>query len=231
MDHYAQARRKMVDGQLRPNKVTDQRILSAMLDLPREQFLPERLRVRAYTDEDVPLGRPGRALMEPMVLGRLLQLAAVRRGDRALALPAGTGYAAAVLAAMGARVIAVEDDEELVPVARAALARFSLPEGARLVRGPVAQGHAAGAPYDAILREGEVAEVPQVLADQLAEGGRLVTVLARGGRAATAVLGRRIGGTFTVTPVFDCAVTPLPDFAPAAAAATPDAAGAPRFVF
>jgi len=212
---YAQARRKMVDGQLRPNRVTDPRILAAMLDLPRERFLPERLRVRAYIDEDVPLGRPGRALMEPMVLGRLLQLAAIRRGDRVLALPAGTGYAAAVLAAMGARVVAVEDDEGLVAMARAALAGLASAEAARVVRGPVAQGYPAGAPFDAILLEGEVPEVPQVLAEQLAEGGRLATVLSRGGRAGTAVLGRRVGGSFSVTPAFDCAVTPLPDFAPA----------------
>jgi protein-L-isoaspartate(D-aspartate) O-methyltransferase len=212
---YALARRTMVDGQLRPNKVTDQRILSAMLDLPRERFLPERLRVRAYLDEDVPLGRPGRALMEPMVLGRLLQLAAIRRGDRALALPAGTGYAAAVMAAMGARVVAVEDDEALFPLARAALDATTPVEGVRLLRGPVAQGHAAGSPYDVILLEGEVPEVPQVLADQLAEGGRLVTVLSPAGRAGTAVLGRRIGGSLTVNPIFDCAVTPLHDFAPA----------------
>jgi protein-L-isoaspartate(D-aspartate) O-methyltransferase len=104
---YADARRRMVDGQLRPNKVMDPRLVAAMRDLPRERFLPEALRARAYLDEDVPLpGRPGRALTEPMLLGRLVQLAAIRRDDRVLALPGHTGYAAAVMAAMGARVVA-----------------------------------------------------------------------------------------------------------------------------
>lgn len=216
---YADARKRMVDGQLRPNKVTDPRLLAAMGAIPRERFLPEGpLRARAYVDEDVRLPGPGgRALTEPMVLARLIQAAALRRGDRALLLPAGTGYAAAVMAHMGARVIGLESDETLVRLARAALAEVAAAEEARILLAPIAQGHAAGAPYDVILIEGEVAEVPHALVEQLAEGGRLVTVLAREGRIGRAVLGHRIGGAFSVTPVFDCAITPVREFSPAPA--------------
>ena len=118
---YADARKRMVDGQLRPNRVTDPRVLDAMRELPREDFLPATARALAYADEDVPLPG-GRALVEPMVIARLAQLAAVRPGDRALVVCAGTGYGAAVLARCGARVTAVESDATLAGIAQKALA-------------------------------------------------------------------------------------------------------------
>ena len=152
-------------------------------------------------------------MLEPMVLARLLQLAAVRPGDRALVVGAGTGYGAAVLARMGARVIALESDEPLLAIARSALPGC-LPAGAvRLEAANPAQGFAAGAPYDVILIEGEVPEIPAVLSGQLAEGGRLVGVVGEGRRNGRAVLGQRLGGGFTTTAVFDCAVAPAPAFA------------------
>ena len=212
---YADARKRMLDGQLRPNKVTDPRLLAAMGEIPRERFLPEGgLRARAYADEDVRLPGPaGRTLTEPMAIARLIQLLALRRGDRALLLPAGTGYAAAVVAAMGARVIALEEDEALAAGARAAVAGHAPAEAARVLHAPILGGHAAGAPYDAILIEGEVPEIPPALIDQLAEGGRLVTVLAREGQVGHAVLGRRLAGSFTVTTIFDCSIAPVLEFA------------------
>ncbi|MDN3565485.1 protein-L-isoaspartate O-methyltransferase [Paeniroseomonas aquatica] len=209
---YADARKRMVDGQLRPNKVTDLRLLEAMRELPRESFLPPAVQARAYTDEEVPLPG-GRALLEPMILARLLQLAAVRPGDRALVLGAGTGYGAAVLARMGARVTAVESDAALLAVARVALPAC-LPAGAvRLEAASPAAGFAGSAPYDVVLIEGEVPEVPPALAKQLAEGGRLVGVIGDGRRNGRAVLGQKLGGSFTTSAVFDCAAAPLPAFA------------------
>ncbi|MGG5808225.1 protein-L-isoaspartate O-methyltransferase family protein [Falsiroseomonas sp. CW058] len=209
----AQARRHMVDGQLRPNRITDPRLLSAMLDIPRESFLPPGLAARAYTDEDVPLPG-GRALMEPMVLAKLLQILALRDGDRLLIVGAGSGYSSAVAAHCGARVVALEEDAALAAAARSLLPAFAAPGSVQVVHGGLAAGHAAGAPYDAILIEGEVPEVPEGIAAQLAEGGRLATVLAAASRglSSRAVLGRRIGGTFSVTDAFDCATLPLPAF-------------------
>jgi protein-L-isoaspartate(D-aspartate) O-methyltransferase len=211
---FADARKRMVDGQLRPNKVTDPRVLDAMRELPRESFVPANLRMRAYADEDVPLPG-GRALIEPMVIARLAQLAAVRPGDRALVLCAGTGYGAAVLARCGAQVTAVESDAQLAGLAASALAAC-LPAGAvRYDSGKPVEGHPAGAPYDVILIEGEIPEVPPAIAAQLAEGGRLVTVLGGGRRTGVAVLARKLGGAVSVTPAFDCATIALAEFAPA----------------
>ncbi|MCK8783834.1 protein-L-isoaspartate O-methyltransferase [Roseomonas sp. NAR14] len=210
--NYADARRYMVDGQVRPNKVSDPRILAAMLELPREEFLPAPLRARAYVDEDVPLGG-GRVLMEPMVLARMVQLLALRTGDRVLVVGAGTGYGAAVAARLGATVTALEEDEALLAIARAAVAKSGL--AVRFVQGRLPEGHAGGAPYDGILIEGEVPQVPEAIVGQLAEGGRLVTALSTAGRMDRAVLGQRIGGSFSLAPVFDCATAPLPAFQPA----------------
>ncbi|MFC3002187.1 protein-L-isoaspartate O-methyltransferase [Falsiroseomonas tokyonensis] len=215
-DAMAAARRFMVDGQLRPNKVTDPALLAAMGRLPREAFLPPHLAPLAYADEDVRLPG-GRALIEPMVIARLLQLLRLREGDRMLVLGAGTGYAAAVAATCGARVVAIESDAVLAGLARRAWSAL-LPAGAvTLVQADPAEGHAAGAPYDAILIEGQVPTVPESLAAQLAEGGRLVTVLAAAerGQASRAVWGLRQGGSFSVTDAFDCATLPLPQFQPA----------------
>ena len=211
---YADARKRMVDGQLRPNRVTDPRVLDAMRDLPREEFLPAALRARAYSDEDVPLPG-GRAMPAPMVIARLAQLAAVRPGDRALVVCAGTGYGAAVLARCGARVTAIEPDKALAGIAAKTLAAC-LPAGAvRIEATRPTEGFPGGAPFDVILIEGEVPELPVTLGDQLAEGGRLVMVLGGGRRNGVAVLARRIGGALTTTPVFDCATVSLPDFQPA----------------
>ena len=213
---FADARKNMVDSQIRPNRVTDPRILAAMRRLPRERFLPPALRALAYADEDVPLGN-GRYLMEPMVLARLLQAAQPRENERTLVVGAGTGYAAAVLAACGCRVVALEDDPALLSIAHAVL-----PEEApsvTLVSGPLAAGWPANAPYDLILIEGAVPEVPAALKDQLhMEQGRLAGAVFDPARddgrpllgSTRAILAEATGAGLGVTPIFDCAMPPLP---------------------
>ncbi|MGG5818748.1 protein-L-isoaspartate O-methyltransferase family protein [Falsiroseomonas sp. HW251] len=211
----AEARRRMVDGQLRPNRVTDPALLAAMGELPRELFLPTDLAARAYADEDVALPG-GRVLIQPMMIARLIQLLALRDGDRLLVVASATGYAAAVAACCGARAVAVEEDAALVSIARHATAGLVAPGALRLVQGKVTEGAADAAPYDAILIEGAIPAVPDAIAGQLAEGGRLATVLAGAARGvgSRAVLGRRVGGALTLTDAFDCATASLPAFRP-----------------
>jgi len=224
---YAAARLNMVEGQVRPNRVTSPRVVAAMLDLPREEFVPEPLRAVAYVDEDLPLGG-GRWVMEPMVLARLVQAADPQPDERALVVGCGLGYGAALLARLCAGVVALESDPMLAAAARPVLARMG--EGrVGVVEGPLAAGHPGGAPYDVILIEGAVAEVPAALSDQLAEGGRLVAVRTGGdpgsigscgGGMGLAVRGERIGGLYVERPMFDAATPALAEFR-----------AAPRFVF
>lgn len=189
---FTEARNHMVDGQVRPNKVNDPRIIQAMRRLPRERFVPPHLAGLAYIDEDVPLGG-GRFLMEPMVIARLVQLARVRAGERALVVGAGTGYGAALLAACGAEVTALEGDERLAAIAYRALAETA--PGVSLVAGPLAQGWERGAPYDVVLIEGAVREIPPAVARQVRSNGRVVTVVCGASGVTGGVSGGALGGT------------------------------------
>ena len=174
------ARTRMIESQLRPNKVTDDRVLSAFANIRRELFVPEHLRQVAYIDGDLPLGE-GRYLMELMVAARLLQAARVESTDVVLVVGPGTGYEAALAAMLAPTVIALEESPDLARRARAALVEHAI-AAVNIVEGPLRQGHRARAPYDVILFGGAVAEVPVGIASQLAEGCRLLAVVRPRGR-------------------------------------------------
>lgn len=212
-DVFAIARKHMVESQVRPNRVTDPRILSAMRRLPRERFLPPPLHPLAYADEDVPLGN-GRFLMEPMVFARMLQAAVLQPNERVLVVGAGCGYGAAVLAACSCRVTALEEDPKLCALAEAALSSPPVAAEAQnvsLVVGPLAAGWPAGAPYDLILIEGAVPEIPPALGRQVQqETGRIITALCRPGYATQAVQAEASAGGLSLVPLFDCGTHPIP---------------------
>lgn len=211
MTDFALARRNMVDGQLRPNRVNDAGLLAALGELPRERFLPEALRSVAYADDDVPLGK-GRFMMEPMVLARLIQVLQPRPEDKAMVAAAGLGYGAAILARLTRSVVAVEADAGLATAAGKTLQELGV-SGVEPVAGPAEQGAAASGPYDIILIEGAVPEVPKTLADQLAEGGRLATVIADpSGTLGVAHLFVKQGGVVSGRALFDAGTPSLPDF-------------------
>jgi protein-L-isoaspartate(D-aspartate) O-methyltransferase len=206
------ARAKMIESQLRPNRVTDERVIEAFSRLRRELFVPEHLRGVAYVDEDLPLGR-GRYLMEPMVAARLLQALMPDRKESALVLGAGVGYEAALLALLTRSVIALEDDEELARLGRAALVDHRI-ASVICVETPAAAGHRPRAPYDMILFGGAAAEIPSEIAAQLAEGGRMAAVLRPGAGVGRATLTTRTGGVLAHRVIFDAATPLLPGFAP-----------------
>ncbi|MDB5717148.1 MAG: protein-L-isoaspartate O-methyltransferase [Sphingomonas bacterium] len=197
-------RRAMVASQLRTNAVNDPRVVAAMAAVPREEFVPADKAAIAYTDIAVPLGG-GRALNPPMVLGRLLTELHPQPGERALVIGAATGYAAAVLARLAGRVVALEEDASLSMPATAAA-------GVAVVVGPLAKGWEAAAPYDLILIDGAVETVPPAIIDQLVEGGRLATAIVEDGVTRLAV-GRRAGHGFGLAAFADADAVRLPGFA------------------
>ncbi len=210
---FAQARRNMVDGQLRPNRITNPRLLEAVGALPRERFLPDSLKAIAYADDDVPLGN-GRVLMEPMVLARLVQYLQPDEGSRALVVASGLGYGAALLSRLVKSVVAIEGDQAMRDVSERAFRDLGI-DNVRLVAGTPEEGVPDGAPYDAILIEGAIQQIPQAVVDQLAEGGRLTTVLAGPqGRLGVGQLTVKAGGVTSHRPLFDCGTPLLPGFAP-----------------
>lgn len=208
MIDFGAARLTMVDSQLRPNKVTDLAVLDAFLAVPRERFVPPPLRAAAYVDDDIPLG-DGRFLMQPMVLARLLQLAVITPDDAVLEIGAGTGYGTAIAARLARSVVGVECDAKHAARAVARLAELGV-SNATVVEGPLAQGYPARAPYQVVLFEGRVAHIPDAIAGQVAENGRIVAVLGDGSGIGRAVLMTRTDGMLSQRPVFDAAVPALP---------------------
>ncbi|MBI3705239.1 MAG: methyltransferase domain-containing protein [Rhizobiales bacterium] len=211
MTDFADARRHMVDGQLRPNDVTDLRILSAMLEVPRERYAPPASASIAYLDLDLPVGEgtaATRRLLKPMMLAKLFNAAEIKSTDRVLDVGCVTGYAAALLARMAAQVVALEQDAGLAKAAKAALS--SLPN-VTVVSGPLVAGWAQGGPYDLIVLEGATEIEPQGFSGQLKDGGRLICVLGAA-PGATAMLYRRSGDDFAGRPLFSAAAPVLPGF-------------------
>jgi protein-L-isoaspartate(D-aspartate) O-methyltransferase len=213
MTDFALARRNMIEGQLRPNRVTNAALLAAVAELPRERFLPEGLQAIAYADDDVPLGA-GRYLMEPMVLARLIQNLQPQAEETALVVASGRGYGAALLSRLVKAVVALESDAALAGSAQETIKSLGI-ANVQFVAGDVALGAAADAPYDVILIEGAVRQVPAAILQQLAEGGRLATVVLAGDAGpGVAQLLVKQGGVASGRPMFDAGTPLLPGFAP-----------------
>jgi protein-L-isoaspartate(D-aspartate) O-methyltransferase len=214
MTDFARARRMMVDGQIRTNGVTDLRIIAAFAGVPREKFVPPRSQPLAYLDLDIPLdaaGGQGRRLIKPMVLAKLIQAAEIGEGDRVLDVGCATGYSSAILTALGAAVVALEEDPALARFAADALAAVGA-QTVKVVTGSLVTGWPASAPYDVIVLNGATEVAPEPLLAQLDEGGRLVAVLGRAPIGAGTVY-RRSGGRASAYAEFDSVAPLLPGFA------------------
>lgn len=209
---FAAARRNMVENQIRTNRVGDPGITGALAAVPREVFLPKAMRGFAYVDDAIEAA-PGRWMMPPLVLARLLQAAAVKSSDVVLTIGDATGYVTAVVARLANTVVSLEADPELAQRAGAAVNELGI-DNAAVVQGPLTKGFPAQGPYDAILFAGAVDEISSVICRQLADGGRLVAVVDGGRGPGKATLVVRVGDTYGRRVLFETAVPALPGFAP-----------------
>ncbi len=211
---YNVARENMIESQVRPNGITDRRLIDAMAAVPREQFVPAHLKPLAYMDEDIALvageGNSRRYLLEPMAYARMVQAARISPEDLVLDIGAGSGYSAAVLSHLAQMVVAVESDAGLAKAANENLLRLEVSNVA-LVEAPLKAGYASEGPYNAIIINGRVEEVPEMLLDQLADGGRLVAVV-----GATDMARARVytcsGNQIADRDVFDASIPALAEF-------------------
>ena len=206
---FPTARRNMVDCQILPNNVDDERIIEAFLEVPKEVFVPDNLSGIAYVDDSVPLG-DGRCIMEAMIIARLLQVASLKRADVALSVGCGTGYAVAILAKIVDTVVAVETDKVLARKAIENLAAIGL-NNVAVIQGGLAEGNPDQGPYDVIFFDGSVEIVPTKICDQLAENGRLVVILNESG-VSKACIYTHLGGIISKREVFDAGTPSLPGF-------------------
>lgn len=210
---FAAARHNMVESQIRPNRITDKRLIEALATVPREAFVPKELRGVAYVDEAIPIGN-GRYLMEPMILAKLMQAATPTAGDLALTIGCGTGYAAAVLSHLVGAVVAVESDAGLAQRATETLTGMGN-DTVAVIGGALANGCPDQAPFDVIFFDGAIGEIPEAVSSQLAEGGRLVAVIAGDGvgeGVGKGVLMTRRRGVLTTREMFDAGTPLLPGF-------------------
>ncbi len=212
----------MVESQVCPNEVTEPRLLAAMRALPRERFVPQARKGLAYMDEDIEVlpsrdGAPARFLLSPMIQARLIQLAEIEPQDTVLDVGCAAGYSTAVLARLGARVVGLEPEPELIEAAKANLKDLGIANAGVVAGDLTGAAAAAQGPYDVIVIEGSVPEVPDSLLAQLKEGGRLVAVLTRAPnmRQGKAYLFVRVDSEARGVAHFDAGARPLPGFTPA----------------
>ena len=211
MSGFATARQKMVDGQVRPNDVTDIRILDAMLAVPREAFVPANQRALAYLDLDLDVSEGGAAkrfLIKPQVLAKMLQAAEIKETDKVLVAGSVPGYAAAVVAGLAGQVVATESDPAQVAKARDVLAQLGLANVTFKAAG-AADGDPANGPFDVIVLDGATEIAPERLYGQLKDGGRLVGVFATT-KPPRATIVTRSHGDFGHRALFDASVPILP---------------------
>jgi protein-L-isoaspartate(D-aspartate) O-methyltransferase len=207
MTDFDRARKLMVDNQLRTAGITDRRLLGAMGEVPREQFVPEVRRGLAYIDEAIPVGG-GRKLGAPAPFAKLIQLAEIDHSDHVLDLGCGTGYSAAVIAQLAGTVVAVETDTALAATARTALAATGV-TNVTVVEGALETSGKARGPYDVIVVEGVVEAVADALFAQLKPEGRIVALIAAPGRPAVGHLFARSGKGVAALAAFDARLPPL----------------------
>jgi protein-L-isoaspartate(D-aspartate) O-methyltransferase len=201
------ARFNMVEAQIRSSNVTDQRILAAMNAVAREKFVPSAARALAYADVPVAIAQ-GRYLLDPRSFAKLVQLAQIKATDRVLDVGCGTGYSSAVLARLAADVVALEQDADLLRVASELLANTV--GKVELVQGGLIEGVKGQAPFDVIFVNGAIEQAPETLLGQLAEGGRLVSVIKDGQSRAWLFL--KENGQVGQRPDFDAEVQLLAGF-------------------
>jgi protein-L-isoaspartate(D-aspartate) O-methyltransferase len=204
----ATARRMMVDGQVRTADVHNPDLIAAMLDVPRERFVPPRLSDQAYVDSDLEIAK-GRSILKPMVLAKLIQAAQLQPDNHVLDVGCGLGYSSAILARLAGSVVALEEDAGLARAAKEALASAT---NVVVVNGKLAEGWPAAAPYDFILLNGATEVAPETFAGQLKPSGRLACILGRA-PAAKATIFRLAEGRLVGRPIFDAAAAVLPGFA------------------
>src|SRR5690606_12247330 len=211
MVSFAVQRENMVESQVRTADVVDRRIIRAMLEIPREAFVPEDVRALAYMDGDVPITQSqSRFMMAPGVQAKLIQFLEIEDNAVVLDVGGGTGYGSAIMARLAQTVVGLESDPAIAESATKILSELGV-DNVVIVVGDLTAGWPSEGPYDAILLNGSVPEVPSVLLEQLKDGGRLAAIEADEG-VSRARIWQRSGKTVSARTVFDAAAKPLPGF-------------------
>jgi len=200
----------MIEGQIKTNRVTDPYVLDAMAEVPREAFVPVAKKGVAYIDDAIEVAK-GRFMLEPMVLARMLEAAELSETDIVLDIGCNTGYSTAILAKIASTVVGLDSDAELVEQATRNLSVVGI-DNAVVVTGDLAEGVVKQAPFNVIIFNGAVDEVPDSIKNQLADGGRLVAISAGKSTMATVSVYTRNNEIFSKRDILEAGVATLPGF-------------------
>ncbi|WP_299782467.1 protein-L-isoaspartate O-methyltransferase [uncultured Roseobacter sp.] len=209
MTDFAARRTMMVDTQVRPSDVTKFPIIDAMLTVPRENFVPAAQREAAYMGENLELGE-GRVILEPRTLAKMLDALDVSNDELVLDVGAGMGYSSAVIAHVAEAVVAVEDDETMASEAQESLAEAGV-DNVILHVGPLAEGASQHGPYDVMLVQGGITELPLTLQDQIKDGGRVACLFMQGALGEVRI-GHKKGGVISWRMSFNAGAPVLAGF-------------------
>lgn len=209
MSSFASRRTTMVDSQIRPADVTSYPILDALLEVPRELYVPDAQKEAAYAGNNLSLA-PGRVVLEPRTLAKMLESLNIQPNEMVLDIAAGLGYSTAVVARLAEAVVALEEDESLASEAEATLSSEAV-DNAAVVTGPLAEGAAKHGPYDVILLQGGVVKLPSAIEDQLKEGGRIGCLFMEGA-LGTVRVGYKLDGRISWRFGFNAGAPVLPGF-------------------
>lgn len=205
-NRYEQAREKMVQQQLKRRGISDERLLKAMQEVPRHEFVPPAARSAAYSDRPLSIGA-GQTISQPYMVAYMVEQLAAKPGDRILEVGAGSGYQAAILAELADEVYAIEYVPELADSARETLKRLGY-DNVHIVTGDGSKGYAEAAPYDGIIVAAAAPEISPAWKEQLAEGGRIVAPVGSRG-SQTCVVAEMIGGQLQTVSKLGCVFVPL----------------------
>jgi protein-L-isoaspartate(D-aspartate) O-methyltransferase len=175
---FSAQRARMVESHLRARGIADERVLGAMLRVPREEFAPERYREQAYEDHPLPIGE-GQTISQPYIVASMLEALSLSPSDKVLEVGTGSGYVTAILAELAAEVVSIERHASLAARARELLARMGL-TNVDVIVGDGSRGFPESAPYDAIIVSAAAPELPPELVEQLTEGGRMIIPVGSG---------------------------------------------------
>ena len=209
MTDFATVREAMVDGQIRPSDVTLYPVIEAMLDVPREDYVPEALREIAYIGDHLPLGER-RVVLDARVMGKMLESLDIQPDELVLDIGAGLGLSSALIAHLAEAVVALESDESMAADAEALLASHDV-DNAMVEKAPLTEGAPKHGPYDVIVIEGGVGDVPAALVEQLKTGGRMAAIM-MDGALGRCMIGLKTGHGMDWRWAFDATAPVLPGF-------------------
>ncbi len=221
MTNFETLRLNMVNSQLLPNAITSKELLAAFKELERENFVPVTQKTQAYIDRDIKIdvatsNNQSRFILDPMVQAKLVQAANIQPTDMVLDVACATGYSTALIAKIANVVVGIEADENVAQIASQHIEQQAI-DNAVIVHSALIDGYKKEAPYDVILINGLIEEVPQELFNQLAENGRLVAVVVADNSSINSPLGHafiysKTNGTIASRMAFDACPSKLPDF-------------------